>query len=138
MGPAENNNLYKLTTPAPADYQRILDNLIRVESTFKFLHECNQSHRLEYAVCMRILNQALPEDEVLKYITKLTSLREEHKEAAITAGECSEAGWENHFLSAKYSETRLTHMCKFIQDMIGVQRLSVARKEMSLGTKEGT
>ena len=41
LGPAEINNLYKLTTPAPGDYQRLLDNLIRVESTFKFLHECN-------------------------------------------------------------------------------------------------
>ena len=37
MGPGEINNLYKLTTPAPGDYQRILDDLIRVECTFKFL-----------------------------------------------------------------------------------------------------
>ena len=87
---------------------------------------------------MRILNQALPEDEVLKYITKLTSLREEHKEAAITAGQCPEAGWENHFLSAKYSPIRLAHMRKFIQDMIGVQRLFVASQEMSLGARPKT
>ena len=39
LGPAEINNLYKLTNPAPGDYQSILDNFIRVEPTFKFLHE---------------------------------------------------------------------------------------------------
>ena len=27
LGPAEINNLYKLTTPSPGEYQRILDNL---------------------------------------------------------------------------------------------------------------
>ena len=88
---------------------------------------------------MRILHQALPEDEVLRYIAKLTGLREEHKQAALTAGECSEAAWEGHFLKEKYDSIRLTHMRKFIQDCIGVQRLFVTTKEMSLlGTKPKT
>ena len=89
IGPKEIASLCRMIPPAAGDYQRILDNLVKVESTFSFLQENGQSFRLENQVCMKILHQALPEDEVLKYLDKLMALGDTLKVAAIAAGECT-------------------------------------------------
>ena len=59
IGPKEIASLYRMIPSAPGDYQRIIDNLVKVEFTFSFLQENGQSFRLENQVCMKILQQAL-------------------------------------------------------------------------------